>query len=65
MHLKQAQERTHKFMFSIAGDLPCYEEALRALYAKDKKKFKEQIAAWPGDIREYTKRMAAPVFEAL
>lgn len=61
--LKQAQERTHRFMSSIAGNLPHYEEALRALYAKDKKKFREQIADWPSDVRECTKRMATPVFE--
>ncbi|WP_413290270.1 DUF2239 family protein [Bdellovibrio sp. HCB337] len=61
--LKQAQERTYKFMATMAGNLPHYEEALRALYAKDSKKFKEQIAKWPTDIREHTKKMAEEVFE--
>lgn len=60
--VKQAQERAHKFMSAIAGDLPLFEEALRALYAKDAKKFKSCLADWPADIKEHARRMAAPVF---
>lgn len=61
--LKQAQERTYKFMSTMAGNLPHYEEAIRALYAKDAKKFKEQIAKWPIDIRDHAKKMSEEVFE--
>ncbi|MGE0616597.1 MAG: DUF2239 family protein [Bacteriovoracia bacterium] len=61
--LRNAQERTYKFMAAIAGDLPGYEEALRALYAKDRKKFRAQIAEWPLDVREYAKRLSGLVFE--
>lgn len=51
--LRQAQEATHKFMTAMAGDLPQYEEALRALYAGEAKKFEKMIAEWPKDIREH------------
>lgn len=61
--LRQAQERAHKFMSAMAGNLENFEEALRALYAKDKTKFKEQISKWPNDIKDHTKKMAAAAFE--
>jgi uncharacterized protein len=60
---KHAQERAHKFMTSVAGNLPRYEEALRALYARDKKRFKEQMTDWPPDVRNYSCKMADPSFE--
>jgi len=60
---KQAQERTYQFMFSIAGNFTGYEEALRALYAKDSKKFSDLTRDWPKDIREHLKMLSLPVFE--
>src|SRR5262249_23245255 len=61
--IRLAQERTHKFMTAIAGDLPHFEEALRTLYAKDKKKLKEHLVSWPADIRAHVLLLSAPVFE--
>lgn len=61
---REAQERTHKFMTSIAGDFPNYEEALRALYAKDKKSFQSLVREWPKDVQEHTKKLAAPNWES-
>jgi len=57
--IRIAQERTHKFMTAIAGDLAHYEEALRALYANDKKGFQTQIREWPEDVRDHVKKLAA------
>lgn len=57
--LRQAQEATHKFMTALAGDLPHYEEALRALYAGDAKKFEKVVSEWPKDVREQTLTLAA------
>ncbi len=59
--LRQAQEIVYKFMSVMAGDLPRYEEALRALYAQHEKDFAAMIAEWPKDIREHTRRLAKPV----
>lgn len=56
--VRQAQEATHKFMTAMAGDLPQYEEALRALYAGETKKFEKMLAEWPKDIREHTRELA-------
>ena len=37
-------------MMAIAGDLPGFEEAVRALYAQDGAKFREETQRWPADI---------------
>jgi hypothetical protein len=60
--VKQVQERTYKFMYALAGDLPNYEEALRALYKRDKKSFVSLIAAWPKDVREHAALLSAAAF---
>lgn len=59
---KQAQERAHKFMSSVAGDRPGYEEALRALYRRDRKGFSTQIASWPEDLQGYVQKLAKSAF---
>lgn len=61
--IKQAQERTYKFMSAIAGDFEGYEEALRALYKKDKKNFLAQIQSWPCDVKDHAIEMASPLFD--
>lgn len=63
LSVKQAQERTYKFMSIVAGDFKAYEEALRALYKKDEKKFLSQIEEWPRDVRSHTIELAKLVFE--
>ena len=60
--LRKAQEATYRFMTVMAGDRPQYEEALRAFYAGDQAQFQQRIADWPKDIREYSERLAMPVF---
>lgn len=59
---REAQESLHRFMTAMAGDYPHYEEALRALYAKDRKRFESAIAEWPADVRDHARRLAADVF---
>ncbi len=58
--VRQSQNASHKFMTAIAGNLPQYEEALRALYAQNKTVFESLIGSWPKDIREYLKKTAKP-----
>lgn len=60
---KKAQERTYKFLSSIAGNFPHYEEALRNLFAKNKKAFELQITDWPKDIKLHASSLAAAAFK--
>ncbi|WP_413557935.1 DUF2239 family protein [Bdellovibrio sp. HCB209] len=55
--IRQAQDAVYKFMHAMAGDLPNYEEALRAMYAYDTKQFKKMISTWPKDIQEHTMKV--------
>ncbi|OZI79961.1 DUF2239 family protein [Bordetella genomosp. 2] len=56
--LRQRQEAAYAFMSSIAGDMPGFEEATRALFAGDPDRFAECVADWPADIREHATRLA-------
>lgn len=53
-----AIEAAGRFMTSIAGNLPGYEEAYRALYARDHSRLEEFTESWPNDIRVHMLRLA-------
>ena len=56
--VRAAQESAYRFMSAIAGNLPGFEEATRALFAYDRRRFGELIASWPEDIRDYAIKLA-------
>jgi hypothetical protein len=43
---------------AAAGDLPHFEEASRALFADDRRRFASLIDTWPSDIRDHIARLA-------
>jgi hypothetical protein len=57
-----ASEAAYRFMTALAGDLPDYEEATRALFAGRSGDFAARIADWPEGVRDYAARLAGPVF---
>ncbi|WP_436643897.1 DUF2239 family protein [Microbaculum sp. FT89] len=69
---RQASDRTdrqrvgrdscYRFMSAMAGNLPNFEEASRALFAGDRDKFDEMVDFWPGDIREHAHTLAEKAF---
>jgi len=61
---RQAQERAYRFMSAMAGDLPGYEEAIRALFADDQARFAGLVAPWPADVRDHALRLSAGVVPA-
>jgi uncharacterized protein len=54
---RQGREAVSKFMTAMAGNLEHYEEATRALFAKDSARFALLIQDWPKDIRSHLLRM--------
>ncbi len=56
--VRAAQEAAYRFMSAIAGNLPGFEEATRALFEYDRRRFTQLIAAWPDDVRDYAVRLA-------
>lgn len=55
---RSTQEAAYRFMSAMAGDLPGFEEAARALFASDRMRFTALIATWPDDIRDYAVKLA-------
>jgi hypothetical protein len=45
-------------MSVMAGNLPQFEEAARALFADDRRRMAELIAPWPSEIRDHAVRLA-------
>ncbi len=58
---RRAHECAYHFMSSMAGDMPGFEEASRALFANDAAKFRQQTDAWPPDVRDYARDLADPL----
>jgi hypothetical protein len=54
---RQARDAAAKFMWSMAGDLPGFEEASRALYADERAQFEAFARAWPKDIGDHVLRL--------
>jgi hypothetical protein len=50
---RAARDAAYHFMSAMAGNLPGFEEASRALFADDRRQFASLIAAWPDDIRDH------------
>lgn len=57
--LRRSREAAYRFMTAVAGDRPGYEEATRMLFAGDWAAFDVAIDAWPSDVRDYARRLAA------
>lgn len=54
---RQSQEACHRFMTTMAGDLPGYEAAIRALFADRFDEVRVSIAGWPVDVRNHVDSM--------
>jgi hypothetical protein len=56
--IRQSQEAAYRFMSTIAGNLPGFEEASRALFAGNRSQLEELTRRWPADIARYLYRLA-------
>ena len=56
--VRGAQEAAYRFMSAVAGNLPGFEEATRALFAYDRRKFAQLIADWPEGVRDFAVKLA-------
>jgi uncharacterized protein len=50
---REARAAASRFMWVMAGDLPKFEEASRALFAGHKPRFTELTRFWPPHVREH------------
>lgn len=54
---KRRQEAAYRFISAMAGDLPGYEEAIRALFADDRAAFEARTVAWPTEVAAHGLRL--------
>jgi hypothetical protein len=54
---RKAREAAGSFMWAMAGNLPGFEEASRALYKGDREGFDMLIREWPADVQRYLGRL--------
>jgi hypothetical protein len=55
---RAARDAAYHFMSVMAGNLAGFEEASRALFADDRRRFVELIAGWPSDVRDHIVKLA-------
>ncbi len=55
---RAARDAAYHFMSAMAGDLPQFEEAARALFADHRRQFASLIAAWPDGVRDHIVKLA-------
>jgi len=58
----RAKAAADRFMSTMLGNQPGYEEASRALYGGDRDRFEALSQAWPADLRDHARKLAAPAF---
>lgn len=55
---RAARDAAYRFLTTMAGDRPGYEEATRALFAGDADAFKLRIGDLPADVRDHALALA-------
>lgn len=51
--MRQTVEAVGRVMTALAGNMAGFEEAYRALYARDLPRLAEEARSWPEDVRNY------------
>lgn len=57
VRIRQARDAAYHFMQTVAGDLPGFEEAARALFADDRAAFISHTDSWPNDVCDHALRI--------
>ncbi len=61
--LRRARDSAYRFLSAMAGNEPGFEEATRALFAGQQEAFSTRTEAWPRDVRDHARNLAAACFE--
>lgn len=55
---RASREAAYRFMSNMASHLAGFEEAARALFAGNRKRFETLVQPWPDDVRVYLSNLA-------
>lgn len=62
--VRLAGEALDRFMSAMTGNLPGHEEASRAFWRNERERFIHVTDAWPADVREHVRALAARAWQA-
>lgn len=62
--VRQSSAVGYKFMSTMAGHEPGFEEAARALFAGDQAGFEQLVSGWPVDVQAHLKKILVNAFWA-
>jgi hypothetical protein len=60
--MREAREATYRFLNAVAGNLPAYEDVLRALFAGDGARFDTLVRPWPSDVSTFAMTLSQDAF---
>ena len=60
--LRLAQEAAYRFLSAMCGNEGGFEEANRALFAGNRKRFAQVVDSWPSDLRDRAMKLAIRAF---
>ena len=60
--LRLAQEAAYRFLSAMCGNEGGFEEANRALFAGNRKRFAQVVDSWPSDLRDHAMKLAIRAF---
>lgn len=55
--VRDKQKSACRFMTVMGGNLPGYEESIRALFAGNQLQFNAMVASWPVDVRNHAREI--------
>jgi uncharacterized protein len=61
--IRHSQDAAYKYMSAMAGNLPGYEDAIRALFAANQSGFKIAVASWPQDVKSYAVKLSSDAMQ--
>ncbi len=59
---RRSKEAAYRFLAAIASSEPGFEAAVSALFAGDQTAFERASQAWPVDVSDHARKLAAPAF---
>ena len=62
--VRHCRDIGYKFMSTVAGHEPGFEEACRALFAGDRASFDARTAPWPADVQTHLQKVLLDAFAA-
>ncbi|MAK68885.1 MAG: hypothetical protein CME50_02785 [Halieaceae bacterium] len=63
--IRHHQNLTYRFCQALCGDLPNYENAMRALLAGDETGFEDCTGDWPQDLACRAQALSKPIWQAV